>query len=718
MSIFIRNPKHFQARWDCLPKDNFSIVNVLILLFKTNISVLAFLLSVLVVCASIYAPGPAWPQSASAPSFVTSQTCRSCHSAAFEAWTGSHHDWALKPASEPHVLGDFDDAEFTQDGMVYRFHRGGSGYRVEQTAPDGSTASYEIAYAVGVTPLQQYLVETEPGRFQALDIAWDTENRRWFHLYPEQKLDPDDGLHWTGPYKNWNARCAECHQTGYRKNYDPKTRIYSSAWSELNVACEACHGAGEAHVAWARAREADTDSKAAISGFKGVDSYGFSEGLDGSNQYRETNLCFRCHSRREPIGADSPPAATLFSDHYRLSLLRPGLYHPDGQIRDEVYVAGSFLQSRMYAAGVTCTNCHDPHSLKLKANDNALCTQCHSPQGNADFSSLKPALYDDPAHHHHETGSEGARCVACHMPATTYMRVDPRRDHSFRVPRPDLSVAFGVPNACIGCHEGRTSEWAAETVRQWFAEGRSGTPSLAHFLNPDMELDDTAVERLAAYADTVENPGISRASVLDRLLQAASPGVASRVTSLLGDEDPLVRSAAIELQAAAEPVDLLTRLLPLLSDPVKSVRIDAARNMIAVFSRPIPDDKRQALTAAFRDYQSSLAAKADFPETQMAIGGLALALRNLPAADHAFRTAAELDPQLHEAWRMRARIAWATGNPQGAVSIAEEGLKKRPDSVLLMSTLAEILGSMGRQEEARRYLERAEEAARQSQNPQ
>ena len=44
--------------------------------------------------------------------------------------------------------------------------------------------------------------------------------------------------------------------------------------------------------------------------------------------------------------------------------------------------------------------------------------------------------------------SAGAQCVACHMPTETYMQVDPRHDHSLRVPRPAQTVALGVPNAC------------------------------------------------------------------------------------------------------------------------------------------------------------------------------------------------------------------------------------------------------------------------------
>lgn len=647
-------------------------------------------------------------RAAEAPGFVGAGACRDCHTRQVETWTGSHHDWALKPAAAPFVLGDFDDAELRHDGAVYRFRRDGEDYWFEETAPDGESARYRIAYAVGVTPLQQYLADIGEGRLQALDVAWDTENKRWFHLYPDQTPARGDGFHWTGPYKTWNARCAECHQTDFRKNYDAETRRYSSRWSELNVACEACHGAGEGHVAWAEALTSG-DPAEALAAFSGVDGSGFPRVPDGTRQDREVNLCFRCHSRREPIGANSPPAAAPFADHYRLALLEPGLYFPDGQIRDEVYVAGSFMQSRMFAKGVTCSNCHDPHSLELVARDNALCAQCHNPAGNDAFPSLKPALYDSPAHHRHEEGSKGALCVSCHMPETTYMQVDPRRDHSFRVPRPDLTVAYGVPNACNGCHADKTAEWAAETVARWYPDGRSGTESLADYLDPGLALDnDTVVDRLVAYANDLEKPAIGRASVLGRLRQAPGPAVASKTAGRLRDGDPLVRAAASDLQAGARPQELLDRLAPLLSDPVASVRLAAVRNLLAVPPQYISQAHRDAYNRAMGEYMRSLQAKADFPETQMAIGGLGLVRRDPEMAKEAFATAAELDPQLVEAWRMRARIAWATGDAPGGLEIADEGLKLNPKSWLLMATKAEILSALGRNDEAVRYYGEAE----------
>jgi hypothetical protein len=121
----------------------------------------------------------------------------------------------------------------------------------------------------------------------------------------------------------------------------------------------------------------------------------------------EIETCAHCHSRRGPIWADVPAGAPI-GDGYRVALLDDNLYFPDGQIRDEVYEYGSFLQSRMFHAGVTCSDCHEPHSLELWAPGNGVCAQCHAPE-----------KYDVVAHHRHEPQSTGAQCVLCHMPTGT-----------------------------------------------------------------------------------------------------------------------------------------------------------------------------------------------------------------------------------------------------------------------------------------------------------
>ncbi|GAM64221.1 probable deca-heme c-type cytochrome [Vibrio ishigakensis] len=120
---------------------------------------------------------------------------------------------------------------------------------------------------------------------------------------------------------------------------------------------------------------------------------------------------------------------------------------------------GSYLQSKMAEKGVSCTNCHDPHTSKLAIPQEAVCAQCHIP------TEFSPEI-----HTFHKADSEASQCVTCHMPETTYMQVDPRRDHSWQIPRPDLSEHLGTPNVCTDCHTDQTNQWAAQQVRAWFPD--------------------------------------------------------------------------------------------------------------------------------------------------------------------------------------------------------------------------------------------------------
>ena len=388
---------------------------------------------------------------AGVPAYVDEATCGGCHPAESAAWAGSHHDLAMQEATPETVLGDFGDVTFTDHGVTTRFFLRDGGYWVGAEGPDGQAADFEVAYTFGVAPLQQYLVALPGGRLQSFPIAWDTAAGRWFDLSPE-RVGPEDPFHWTGPYQNWNLMCAGCHSTGLRKNYDPDSRTYQTTWSVIDVGCQACHGPGEDHQAWAGG-----DRPA------GEPGLGLRVDFRGRNAAYEVDQCAACHARRFPV-SETPVAGEPLLDHFVPETLREGLYHPDGQILDEVYEYGSFVQSRMYAEGVACSDCHDPHSLDLGTAGNAVCTACHQPQVPDRFPTLNAAVYDTPAHHFHEAGSPGAECVGCHMPERTYMQVDPRRDHSFRPPRPDLSVATGSPNACNACHTDRTAAWAAESI--------------------------------------------------------------------------------------------------------------------------------------------------------------------------------------------------------------------------------------------------------------
>lgn len=607
---------------------------------------------------------------AQTPAYVGSDQCADCHQDEATAWASSHHALAWTEVDEGFVQADFDGTVFEHDGMSVLFREQAGNYLASVTEKDGATTEYGLHSVVGIEPLQQYLFETEPGRLQSFDVVWDTENQRWFHLYPNQDLPPDDGLHWTGPYKNWNARCAECHATGFEKKYDAETRSYRSQHSEIGVGCEACHGPGSAHIDWVAGQDVAD----------GLSDTGFLMSWGRGQTEAEIQQCAGCHSRREAHEDGNPLPGTPYHDAYNLALLRPGLYHPDGQILDEVYVYGSFLQSRMYARGVGCMNCHEPHSAALKADGNGVCTQCHSLAGNPEFPTLASKEYDTPAHHHHAEGSEGAQCKSCHMIERVYMGVDGRRDHSFRVPRPDLG--FGE-DACTDCHQADDQAWAAAKIEEWFPVSNHRGPHFGSVFATAMAGQADSPEGLLAIATDSSQPGIVRATAAYLLQPFGSPDLANATAPLLGEDDPLIRANAAALQRQANLPDQVQRLEPLLSDPMRNVRIAAAKEFLNIPQQALTPEQQALAGQSMAEWQNAISNRLDFPETHLVLGGMALTFRNAPAAERAFQEVVTLDPQRAEAWPMLVQLAQINRGPDAAREVVRDGLKRLPDDPAL-----------------------------------
>ena len=640
---------------------------------RVNLSVAAGFVAIALLFSAIYlleslSQATAEEQAA----YVGSVECLGCHQKEGEAWRASHHALAWALPDRETVLGDFDNAVFEHRGRRHRFYRDGDTNIIETDGPDGEITAYPVVGVAGIEPLQQYLLETETGRLQAHDIAWDVERKEWFHLYPGQALKFDEGLHWTGPYKTWNARCAECHATGYEKRFDTRTKRYESRQAEIGVGCEACHGPGSRHLSWAQGKMPD------------VPNHGLTVHFSDDDPEMLIQQCAGCHARREPFTDGNPPPGTPFHDAYRLALLRPGLYHPDGSIQDEVYVFGSFLQSKMYARGVRCTDCHDPHDARVKAEGNALCTQCHSEDGNPRFPSLPLATYDGPEHHFHPPDSEGAACVSCHMIERTYMQVDPRRDHSFRIPRPDLSMETGAPNACTDCHDDRDAAWAATELAARFPNSQRRGDHFSQTLAAGRFDPAGNAEALLGLAKTNAEPGIIRATALEMLQSVADPSLPAEAADLLRDPDPLVRAAAVGLQRPASPVARAERLWPLLSDEHRNVRLAAVRALLDTPSGLLGDLDQTPLRNASSEWRQALAVKADFPETHLILGGAALTMRNFRAAESAFSEAVRLDSNQVSAWVMLVRLRDALGDSTGALEALESGLVSNPMNPDLM----------------------------------
>jgi len=651
-------------------------------------------------------------QAAAAPEYVGSAACLECHADEHAAWAGSHHDLAMQPATAETVLGDFGDVRFEHQGVETRFYRRDGLFLVETEGGDGERREHEIAYTFGVTPLQQYLIAMPNGRYQAFTVAWDSRpeeagGQRWFHLYPDETIPPGDELHWTAPAHNWNFACAECHSTHLRKNYDSAADSYATEWAEIDVACEACHGPGSRHVEAATAAkengaaaEYPQDHGLAVN-LVGPGVWGFAEGaatatLNAKSQgAAEVELCGRCHARRSQLSEDYAHGHIL-SDTHRVQLLSEGRYFPDGQILDEVYVYGSFLQSKMHAAGVTCSDCHEPHGLKLRAEGNGVCLRCHS-----------AAAFDTPNHHFHPPGSEGAACVQCHMPERTYMVIDPRRDHSMRIPRPDLSMDLGVPNACNGCHADQDARWAAEAVGKWYGEERkTGYRGYAQALQAGRTGRAGAAVELATVALDDAAPGIVRATALTELGAYLDGETLSAIRQGLEADDPLMRRAAVEALAEIELRSRWQLLSPLLDDPVLSVRLAVASALADIRPEQVGADGAK-LQRAFEQYLASQRVNADRAEHWLNIGSFHARQGDAVAADEAYAQALRRNARFVPAYVNRADMYRATGRDAEAGKVLEQAIAAIPDSGSLHHAYGLWLVRDKRTEEALDALARA-----------
>jgi predicted CXXCH cytochrome family protein len=652
---------------------------------------------------------PAAPQPIPAPAssarYAADSECADCHAGEYRAWRGSHHERAMAPASDSTVLGDFADARFTRQGVAWRFFKRDGKFFVNTAGPDGSLRDFEVTYTFGVDPLQQYLVPFPGGRLQALTIAWDTRRKRWFDLQPGTALAPDDPLRWTGRYQNWNLMCAECHTTNLQKGYDPEADAYHTVWDAPNVGCQACHGPGAAHVERARAER----KGAATPAYSDGSGSGLIVAFRPEDPRGEVELCATCHSRRQRLRDGEAPGRGLLENDHPV-LLQEGLYEPDGQQLDEVYVWGSFLQSAMFRRGVRCSDCHDPHSAGLVAEGNALCVRCHRDGGNPRFPTLTSKSYDTPAHHFHPSGSAGAQCVACHMPSRNYMIVDARADHGFRIPRPDLSERLGTPNACTQCHADRSAGWAAARVAERTGPGRRREPGFAETFAAARAGRPEARPGLAALVGDSAQPGIVRATALE-LLGGYGTGGEAAIVEATHDRDPLVRAGAATALLSLPADERLRVAAPLLRDPVRLVRIQAAWVLLPVAAERFEAGDRQAFEKAFNEYLDSQTAAADMPATWLNLAQVESQRGNQAAAERAYRRALSMDPYLVPALTGLASFLSAGGRNAEAERVLKDGVTRIPDDGRLRYWLGLLLVEEGRPGEAADELGRAARAA-------
>ena len=618
--------------------------------------------------------------------YIDDTTCKECHQKEFVSWRQSDHALAMQKANAQTVLGDFDDATLKYNNIASKFYKKDGKFFVYTDDIQGDVEEFQISYTFGIYPLQQYMIKMPNGAVQVLDIAWDSRDKskggqRWYHLHPDEKVDHKSMFHWSGKNLNWNFMCSDCHSTNVKKNYDLKTKTYHTTYDAINVSCEMCHGDASSHVKWAKTPQRDGNLtnhgfKIDYSHFKkriwSIDKKSGKPSLQGAIDRTEIQNCTPCHSRREQLRDGYTPEKKM-SDYYLITAVREPHYFSDGKMKEEDYLYGSFVQSKMYNAGVSCSDCHDVHSLKRKAVGSNVCYKCHL-----------PSIYDTPKHHHHKQKS--ATCIECHMNAKVYMGVDARHDHSFRIPRPDLSELTGSKNSCKDCHADISNRDLVSTLKRWYNKIPKGFQTFGealHYLN----INDKRAYKSMYTALIAGQSDIIKASLTEYLGEYPSRQTYTTTLQMLASKSPSVRVSAIRslekfgLQRASR------ELFKMLNDDAMIVRIEAIRVLSSFPADALLAEQKKLYKKVLKEYKDTLLFNADRAESQSALATLYTNQHQYDKAKQAYKEAIELQKWFVPAYINYSELLRHTDGERQAYEILMQGLQNNPNTATLYHAL-------------------------------
>lgn len=629
--------------------------------------------------------------------YVGRETCVDCHKAEFSDWLGSDHDKAMDWATDSTVLGNFVDGLLVRENKTHKAYKRDGKFYVYTDGADGTMQEFEVKYVFGYDPLQQYLVEFEEGRLQTLALTWNSKDSAWYYMadsvYQGLNVDHTNWLHWTNQAQNWNSMCADCHSTNLKMGYNPETNSYHTTWSEIDVSCEACHGPASLHLDWAKLPDYARGN---------IENTGLLTKTSGIDHQQYVDLCARCHSRRASLSDFHPENNSIFSHMLPMLPVEPNFY-VDGQIKEEDYVYASFTQSRMFVKEIKCNDCHNVHSGKLLFEGNNLCLQCH-----------RATDYNTFAHTHHKSAGEegeavisvagvkyevgsGTECINCHMHAQYFMGVDYRNDHSFRIPRPDLSEVLGTPNACNQCHNDKTNQWSQSYIEKWFGSSRPFQYGEAFFAAQQGE--DQADSLLHGILSDELYPLNIRSAALNYLSNDADGTNDLLIRQALLNNEALMRISAIRRLNLNAKEDL-DGILPLLVDENKAVRIEVVGKLMGIGNENIPEANKKAFQQAQKEYLDMLLYNADFPTGKYNLGNYYYHQKDYNKAEKFYLQALEQDNELTFVMSNLAHLYSAMGQPDNAEEVLRRQLDINPNNGEALYSLGLILSENEKYQES------------------
>ncbi len=628
--------------------------------------------------------------------FVGSASCRSCHENFYRLWAPSHHGLAMQP-----YTAEFAKRELTpqQEPVTIGAFR----YRADVSGEDGwivqkgahGEKRFPIAYVLGGKNIYYFLAPYKRGRLQTLPLAYDVRRKEWFDTaasgvrhFPDMKDEP---LDWTHRAYTFNTSCYGCHVSQLNVNYDLASDTYRTTWREPGINCETCHGPAGEHVARCRESEDACREDPRIIRTKIF------------NHAQTNSLCAPCHAKMAPLTNDFRPGDRYF-DHFDLVTLEHRDFYPDGRDLGENYTFTSWRMSPCAKSGqLDCVDCHTSSGRYRFAGEktNQACAPCHADKVN------RPA-----AHTHHPPESPGSKCVACHMPKTTFARMV-RSDHSMRPPMPAATLEFGSPNACNLCHTDRDAAWADRVVRRWHQRDyQAPVLRVARLVKAARDGDWSRLEEMLTYITSPERDEIFATSLIRLLRSCPDERKWKALLQAIEDPSPLVRSAAADALIGNASREAVRALVRAVRDDYRLVRIRAAASLAGAPLRGISQADRRAVEGATREYIASMRSRPDSDAGYTNLGNYYMSTGDLKAAIASYETAARLNPE-SVATLVNLAIAYnLNGENAKAEKCLRQALEVEPASAPANFNLGLLLGEMGRKDEARQALERALKADR------
>ncbi len=626
--------------------------------------------------------------------YAGSSSCRECHEKFYQLWSTSMHGLAMQP-----YTSEFAHAKLVQqqnpvtiDKVSYRTDIN-EGVVIE-TGPEG-TKKYRIAHVIGGKNVFYFLTLLDKGRLQTLPLAYDVNKKEWFDTAASGMRHFPGGersqtVNWKEYPYTFNTACYSCHVSQLSTNYDPKTDTYDTRWAEPGINCETCHGPSSEHNRIARATpKGQPLPEPAIISTKTM------------TIQQRNDLCLSCHAKASPLTLEYPPRERFF-DHFDLFTLEDPDYYPDGRDLGENYTYTTWSLSPCVKSGkIDCMHCHTSsgrYRFKREKFNNA-CLPCHEDRVN------NPA-----AHTRHPAESEAGKCISCHMPMTSFARMN-RSDHSMIPPAPAATLAYQSPNACNGCHKDKDAAWADKYVRQWRTRDYQA-PLLerASLIDAARKRDLSKLPEMLAYIQNKNRDEIFCTSLIRLIASAPDERIPPVLLTAIKDQSPLVRAAAAEAIALRPSRDGIQALLDATGDDFRLVRIRAVAGLTGYPLDKLTDEDRIKVENAEKEYLAFIMARPDQWTSHYNLGNYRLNRGENKEAVSSYQSALDRDPQAVMAM-VNTSIAYARmGETDKAEKSLKQALRLEPDNPAANFNMGLLKAEQKDPEQAETYLRKAIQA--------